>query len=164
MNPILYIIMRSDLKWSLNPGKAMAQASHASAQFVKLMESKPKVNTELYKAYEQWVNEGEGFGTTIVLSCNGIVQGYNLINFFEYSLRGTVIDTSYPLMFPKEMITFLDKEKCNLYYDVNSKLDKKGLIPVTISTETCYWLFLYDEDQIEEFKEICKNINVKLAK
>lgn len=164
MKPILYIIMRDDLKWSLNPGKAMAQASHASSQFVKLMESKSKVTTELSKAYKQWVNEGEGFGTTIVLSCVNEHQGHNLINYFKNSMKGKIKDITYPLMFPKEMITFLDKEKCNLYYDINTEVDEKGLIPVTITTETCYWLFLYDEEQVEEFKKLCFNIGVELAK
>ena len=31
--PVLYILMRNDMK-SMNPGKAMAQASHASNAFV----------------------------------------------------------------------------------------------------------------------------------
>ena len=33
MTPLLYILMRNDMD-SMNPGKAMAQASHASNQFV----------------------------------------------------------------------------------------------------------------------------------
>ena len=33
MTPVLYILMRTDMD-SMNPGKAMAQASHASNAFV----------------------------------------------------------------------------------------------------------------------------------
>ena len=59
---ILYILMRNDLP-SMNVGKAIAQASHASAQFInnyrKTFEGEP------YTSY--WLNEGKGFGTTVVL-------------------------------------------------------------------------------------------------
>ena len=33
MTPVLYILMRTDMN-SMNPGKAMAQASHASNAFI----------------------------------------------------------------------------------------------------------------------------------
>ena len=59
MKNILYIFMRNDLP-SMNVGKAMAQASHASAQLVTNYSSK-------YEDIKNWAKEGKGFGTTIVL-------------------------------------------------------------------------------------------------
>lgn len=162
MNPILYIIIRDDLKWSLNAGKAMAQTSHASSQFVYLMQSSKLINKEYKKAFDQWLNEGNKFGTTIVLSCKDDIQGHNLINYFDDSVCGIIYDATYPLMFPKEMLNYINKEKCNLIYDINIDENKEGLIPITISTETCYWLFLFKEEQIIKFKEFCNQINVRL--
>ena len=59
---ILYILMRNDLV-SLNAGKAMAQASHASNAFInnaqKHFSHKEKLKGPLQLAVEQWQNETE---------------------------------------------------------------------------------------------------------
>jgi len=60
---VLYILMRTDLP-SMNAGKGMAQASHASNAFVKKFG-----NT---KEAKEWQNETkQGFGTVLVLGVNG---------------------------------------------------------------------------------------------
>ena len=69
--PILYILMRNDMD-SMNPGKAMAQASHAANAFVANdiweMEQMPDGIVDLKN---QWQNETtQGFGTVIVLPVN----------------------------------------------------------------------------------------------
>lgn len=58
----LYIIMRSDLA-SMTPGRACAQASHATSIF----ENEYKLFTHLNKKYEEWRDSTGYFGTTIVL-------------------------------------------------------------------------------------------------
>ena len=64
MIPVLYILMRTDLD-SMNPGKAMAQASHAGSTFVHNAEPGYNVDEELFNA---WQNEtSQGFGTVLVL-------------------------------------------------------------------------------------------------
>lgn len=95
-DPRLYIMMRNDLV-DLNPGKAMAQACHAANQFTY---SKPThgANTKIEQQFNEWLNQGEGFGTTIVLSASkseieriiplGISEGYEC---------GFTFDTSYPI-------------------------------------------------------------------
>lgn len=62
MTPVLYILMRDDLD-SMNPGKAMAQASHASNAFINTFGDNPvAVN---------WTQETtQGFGTVLVLAVN----------------------------------------------------------------------------------------------
>jgi peptidyl-tRNA hydrolase len=63
--PVLYIIMRNDMA-SMNPGKAMAQASHASNAFVKCMSG---VNNDTM--FKQWTQSTyQGFGTVLVLAAN----------------------------------------------------------------------------------------------
>ncbi|MBR19895.1 MAG: hypothetical protein CMA64_07100 [Euryarchaeota archaeon] len=64
MTPVLYILMRTDLD-SMNPGKAMAQASHASNAFVHNAEPGYNVDEELFNAWQQ--STTQGFGTVLVL-------------------------------------------------------------------------------------------------
>lgn len=62
-NPCLYILMRTDIN-SMNPGKAMAQASHAYGALRKAI--KEKLNIQ--KDFILWMDQTEqDFGTTIVL-------------------------------------------------------------------------------------------------
>jgi hypothetical protein len=72
-NPCLYILMRSDLA-SLNPGKAMAQASHAANAMVhKVTALRGDMARfgHLKKMYERWSTQThQGFGTCLVLDCH----------------------------------------------------------------------------------------------
>lgn len=99
MTPVLYILMRTDLA-SMNPGKAMAQASHASNAFVQHAEQTVGNSVpEQYANFDQWRNETpQGFGTVIVLGVNElemrtaveVAQACDLI-------AGVVHDPTYPL-------------------------------------------------------------------
>ena len=64
IKPTLYILMFKDVP-DMNPGKGMAQASHASAKFVADNIGKDT------PYFDEWLNEGRGFGTTCVLSVSG---------------------------------------------------------------------------------------------
>ena len=64
MIPVLYILMRTDLA-SMNPGKAMAQASHAGSTFVHNAEPGYNVDEELFNAWQR--ETPQGFGTVLVL-------------------------------------------------------------------------------------------------
>ncbi len=65
MTAVLYILMRTDLE-SMNPGKSMAQASHASNAFVHLADSGYNV-----RLFEEWKESTpQGFGTVLVLGVN----------------------------------------------------------------------------------------------
>ena len=74
VKPTLYILMRSDMK-SMNAGKAMAQASHASNAFVHnvFKTRNDQGRQEGYGKYhvqlaDEWALEtDQGFGTVIVL-------------------------------------------------------------------------------------------------
>lgn len=96
VEPTLYILMRTDLD-SMNAGKAMAQASHASNQIIHLY---PK-NTLL----KNWQKETEfGFGTVIVLAINGEMEMLYYLNkadaLKQYGvdiITGVVKDETYPV-------------------------------------------------------------------
>ena len=64
MTPVLYILMRTDLD-SMNPGKAMAQASHAGSAFARNAEPGYNVDEKLYEEWRQ--STPQGFGTVLVL-------------------------------------------------------------------------------------------------
>lgn len=106
MNPVLYILMRTDTA-SLNPGKAMAQAVHAGNALethcgreiqVGLLEGDPSVEA-LGDAYYTWKNQtSQGFGTTIVLggSMSLISMDVKRLQGLGY-LADIVHDPSYPI-------------------------------------------------------------------
>jgi len=69
MDPILYIIMRSDIS-DMNPGKLAAQAAHVASDFemwVKFIESQDGYG-ELLGEIHKWREGASTCGTTICLS------------------------------------------------------------------------------------------------
>lgn len=90
--PVLYILMRDDLD-SMNPGKAMAQASHASNAFVKSHASK---NNELYGLWER--ETSQGFGTVLVLAVNEVEMNQAVRVAIACKFPAAVIhDPTYPV-------------------------------------------------------------------
>lgn len=72
-NP-LYILLRTDLL-GMSPGRAAAQASHATSLFHEKMTtlnyfSKDVVHSRLISNYSTWKSEAGQFGTTIVLGAS----------------------------------------------------------------------------------------------
>ncbi len=100
MTPVLYILMRTDLP-SMNPGKAMAQASHASNAFIHRMDTKGTGKTAINDMVNAWRIETEqGFGTVLVLGATGN-QINNILTDVKTLLPAdvmadAVIDPSYP--------------------------------------------------------------------
>lgn len=64
MTPTLYCLMREDLQ-DLNPGKAMAQAMHAQADFDRWVEKLEP--DDLLSSYVNAWKEDRSFGRTLVL-------------------------------------------------------------------------------------------------
>lgn len=104
--PVLYILMRSDMA-SMNPGKGMAQATHAANQFTFEMEqhlddSRRSLESlfapQSAEDYDSW-REDRGFGTVIVLDCH---NENNLCHAISKSISegyaaGITHDPSYPV-------------------------------------------------------------------
>ncbi len=86
---------------SLNPGKMVAQGAHAANQFTAFMGREFKdIEIDLtYFMYQEWLEQGEDFGTTICLG----VDGDTLVRAVEFLRRagfptGVTHDPSYPLL------------------------------------------------------------------
>ena len=116
MIPVLYILMRTDLA-SMNPGKAMAQASHAGSTFVHNAEPGYNVDEELFNAWQK--ETPQGFGTVLVLGVT------------EVQMRTAVeIAESFGV----------DKFPCEIIHDPTYPLqdgDTTHFIPV----DTCGYIF-----------------------
>lgn len=100
--PILYILMRTDVT-SLNPGKAMAQASHASNAFVKEVRdigAGPPVGTPLWEMAEKWQRStNQGFGTVLVLDGKTEYQIIETLRKFDaYQKNANMLDVTYGLV------------------------------------------------------------------
>lgn len=105
--PVLYILMRSDMD-SLNPGKAMAQASHATSMFYREIQDNLAGPT-MVKLFKKWTEQADGFGTCIVLDVLSEDNLYDYVdksdNYFEENddsqtimvYSGVVVDPTYPV-------------------------------------------------------------------
>jgi len=141
----LYILIRNDLP-SLNPGKAVAQASHAVSQFM----------TKFPKESKKWCSEADGFGTTITLE--GELN--DIQNFMAHTVYhkgfccGDIEDPTYPFYLQKEIIPYLDPQYKIEYEDpaLDSRYDT---VPATRKEYTCSWFFVENDDK-EDMMEMLK--------
>jgi hypothetical protein len=94
----LYILMRTDLA-SLNPGKAVAQGTHATNLFVNQVEELRKgwPDAPNVEAYTAWASD-RGFGTAITLGVNGIELRMLIEDAIAMGcISGICTDPTYPL-------------------------------------------------------------------
>lgn len=113
--PTLYIVMRKDL-YDNNPGKMMAQAAHAQAEFDNYSED-TYTEHDFRSAHLEWC-ESRNFGTTVVLSATlAEIQWIN--SNVEHG--GLVEDPTYPFR--------------DYYGNVH-----------TNSEITCSWVFAVDQE------------------
>lgn len=156
---ILYILMRNDLP-SMNAGKAMAQSSHASAQFVKKMEKEEDLS------YTQWSDEGNGFGTTIVLEGSK----FDIEKFISDSMiggyeKGNIVDETYPFKAQKEILDLMNEDNIKKYNIIvtDNIIDKFGMVSCTRIEHTCSWVFFSgNEEEYQQFKKLCEEYNLYL--
>ena len=126
MNPILYILMRTDMT-SLNAGKAMAQASHATNAFIQEVERVDDV--EIKELVEIWSTQTwQGFGTVLVLGCNETEMNeavdysrrdsHKIVTFLE----GVVHDPTYPVR-DGEMTHYVPVDTCAFIFGDKNEID-----------------------------------------
>jgi len=120
--PRLYIVMREDL-WDMNPGKGMAQAAHAQADFDTYTENHYK-DGDFRSAHIQWC-EDRNFGVTLVLSAEWESM-CDIQESVEHS--GMVVDPTYPW---------------RNYYGKT----------FTTAETTCMWVFPVTDKEIEYMRQ-----------
>ena len=129
MTPTLYCLMREDMQ-DLNPGKGMAQAMHAQADFDEWAAGAIDHNVKAY--INEW-KENRSFGRTLVLSVtlDQIAEFESIVMMSGAQTSGVTVDPTYPWR--------------NFY----GKL-------FTTSEITCAWVFASDampQDQIDWLKK-----------
>ncbi len=122
MQPRLYIIMRRDL-WDMNPGKGMAQAAHAQADFDAYTENNYN-NEDFRSAHIAWC-EDRNFGTTLVLHAT-IDRMHEIRTTIRHS--DMTIDPTYPYR--------------NYYGEI-----------FTREEVTCMWAFVYNDEEIDFMRQ-----------
>ena len=124
MEPRLYIIMREDL-YDNSPGKMMAQAAHAQADFDAYLNAQANSDSnEIWKAVSAWREERE-FGTTLVLSAT-LEEMQKIVQIMDHA--GLTVDPTYPW---------------RNYY---------GRMFTSVEV-TCMWCFVYSEEEIEYMRQ-----------
>ena len=129
--PVLYILMRTDLA-SMNAGKGMAQASHASNAFWKhindtyfeLLTDDDTVGLEIERLANIWHLETKlGFGTVLVLGVNELEMrtAVDVAEKLDY-VSGVVHDPTYPIQ-DGDFCHFLPLDTCAyIFMDKNDAL------------------------------------------
>ena len=122
MNPRLYIIMREDIA-DMNPGKGMAQAAHAQADFAAYAET--RFNSEEFSsAYLLWT-EDRNFGVTLVLGAT-LKEMHDIRTQVNHA--DLTVDPTYPWR--------------NWY----------GKMFATEEV-TCMWAFVWTDEELEYMKQ-----------
>lgn len=160
--PVLYILMRNDLR-SMNAGKAMAQASHASNAFVfaqlKVMLKRPwSTVKEFYNVFfgqynpadddatfMRWIRSTpQGFGTVLVLAVNEQQMRSTISNAHMMGLATDVIhDPTYPVLIPTELGEALSSTGSFTNFSVGESKNY-----ATIPLDTCAYVFGLKGDPI----------------
>lgn len=141
--------MRNDLP-SMNPGKAMAQASHASNAFI---------HRSTGKEVDEWRNQTkQGFGTVLVLAASQ-KQIHKILNqdFLQiegYISTGIVTDPAYPYFVENtEIASLIDKK----WDTLPREYPDDPLKPVLLHRQeiTCAYLF-GEKDEISHLVQDLK--------
>jgi peptidyl-tRNA hydrolase len=132
--PVLYILMRNDLN-SMNAGKGMAQASHASNAFVHhfhgyAQEYNSKsvhlgIETATMNGFNEWENSTtQGFGTVLTLEAkmadiNPIASIFKSMGY----VAGVVHDPTYPIV-DGQVVHHISLDTCAYVFVPNKEKDE----------------------------------------
>lgn len=130
MTHVLYILMRNDLA-SMNAGKGMAQASHASNAFINQTDAyirsfidRGVMIEELNRHVNEWQNEtGYGFGTVLVLEgrmseFKPIISTFKALDY----MVGVITDPTYPIV-DGEIVHHINLDTCAYVFVPNKETD-----------------------------------------
>ena len=147
VQPILYIIMRNDLD-SMNPGKAMAQASHSSNAFVTKIDKEDP----LYDKWRQSTNQG--FGTVLVLAANKeqLTKSVQTAKDCGY-VADFVYDPTYPYILKNEYADLIPES-----VDTSERIRKEKTTVMFRNEVTCCYIFMDKND--EKGQKIVEELNL----
>lgn len=143
--PVLYILMRTDLP-SMNPGKAMAQASHASNAFVWKMNGPQKdLPSKAKSLFNNWeAQTPQGFGTVLVL---GVTEAQMRTTVEVTEMLGFVADVVNDPTYPYHTTTELAKLVPEDRHTLDPVFDGDRAV-LFRSEDTCAYVFGDTDDPI----------------
>lgn len=134
MTAVLYILMRNDLA-SLNPGKAIAQGSHAANAFVyhfhgyaqkyNSTTAHESIQTATMNGFNEWENSThQGFGTVLTLEArmadiNPVVSIFKSMGY----VAGVVHDPTYPIV-DGDVVHHIPLDTCAYVFVPNKEKDE----------------------------------------
>lgn len=123
-NPYLYILMRTDLA-SMNPGKAVAQGSHAANAFIHEASIMPE-NSNLSSLIREWSRQThQGFGTCITLGVNAEQMYEVTVAAQAEGFHANIVhDPTYPLR-DGDFVHLIPLDTCAYVFG-----DKDALAPI----------------------------------
>jgi peptidyl-tRNA hydrolase len=134
MTAVLYIIIRNDLS-SMNPGKAIAQGSHAANAFVdhfhgyaQEYNAKPMqsaIESATVVGFNEWEQSTpQGFGTVLTLEgkMSDITSTTSLFAMMGY-VAGVVHDPTYPIL-DGEVVHHIPLDTCAYIFIPNKEKDE----------------------------------------
>ena len=128
----LYILVRNDLP-SMNPGRAMAQAAHASNQLVFKHGKDHRVVS--------WQAD-RGFGTTICLAADRLTIQTAISKAIGGGfLADFVYDPTYKYSIDKEVANFIDPET----WTAPAFFGNNGLVTLFRQELTCGYIFIHED-------------------
>ena len=114
----LFILMRTDMDYSMTPGRKMAQASHAANAAESVVKNAIR-NSVVWYHWTRWKKEAENFGTAIVLGAKN-----DDLNRVRCSL---------PMNYQQEYV-------CGVVHDPEYYI-QDGEIAHKLAIDTCGWIF-----------------------
>jgi len=132
MTAVLYIMMRNDID-SMNPGKAIAQGSHASNAFVNHFHSYMQEMSissanddasQMNKSFYEWERStSQGFGTVLVLEAPMKAINTTIEIFKELGkIAGVVHDPTYPIV-DGSVVHYIPLDTCGYVFVPNKEED-----------------------------------------
>jgi len=132
MTAVLYIMMRNDID-SMNPGKAIAQGSHASNAFVNHFHAYMQEMSislanddasQMNKSFYEWENSTlQGFGTVLVLEAPMKAINTTIDIFKEIGkIAGVVHDPTYPIV-DGSVVHYIPLDTCGYVFIPNKEED-----------------------------------------
>lgn len=157
--PVLYILMRNDLD-SMNPGKAMAQASHASNAFIhnhgwyqETIVDGVKVSAKLVPKWKAQTKQG--FGTVLVLAVNEHQMRFTVEAAKRYGLIADLVnDPTYPIRVDRDLTNYMMRPINDLEPFEIPNYPSGFQVPtwydgfVTVPMDTCAYVFTDKNDPI----------------
>lgn len=131
MDTVLIIIMRDDMD-SMNPGKAMAQTSHATNDFmahIARLDDQDPYDAAIGQAYQEWRDQAGNFGTCLVFAAS-IVHIKHIDR--DMSVDPTVIcgvtrDPTYPFKDGETVTHLIDIPTCSWIFGNRQTILKRVL-------------------------------------